>query len=95
MPCQSHPPWLDHSNCTWRSVQVMNLRGQPEFNVGETEVCFWKFPINFKELIENWRNLPPQNTLGIFVNVWKYYYYVYKNRPCKLLGPNIFSDFCP
>jgi hypothetical protein len=25
MPCLSHPPWLDHSNYTWRSVQVMKL----------------------------------------------------------------------
>jgi hypothetical protein len=23
MPCPSHPPWLDHSNYTWRRVQVM------------------------------------------------------------------------
>jgi hypothetical protein len=20
MPCPSHPPWLDHSNYTWRSI---------------------------------------------------------------------------
>jgi hypothetical protein len=25
MPCQSHPPWLGHSNYTWRTVQVMTL----------------------------------------------------------------------
>jgi hypothetical protein len=26
MPCPSHPPWLDHSNCVWRGVQsVRNL----------------------------------------------------------------------
>jgi hypothetical protein len=25
MPCPSHPPWLDHSNRTWRRVQVMKL----------------------------------------------------------------------
>jgi hypothetical protein len=25
MPSPSHPPWLDHSNCTWRRVQVMKL----------------------------------------------------------------------
>jgi hypothetical protein len=23
--CPSHPPWLDHSNYTWRRVQVMKL----------------------------------------------------------------------
>jgi hypothetical protein len=23
MPCPSHHPWLDHSNYTWRRVQVM------------------------------------------------------------------------
>jgi hypothetical protein len=23
MPCPSHPPWLDHSNYTWRRGQVM------------------------------------------------------------------------
>jgi hypothetical protein len=23
MPCPSHPPWLDHSNYTWRRVQVI------------------------------------------------------------------------
>jgi hypothetical protein len=23
IPCQSHPPWLDHSNYTWRRVQFM------------------------------------------------------------------------
>jgi hypothetical protein len=23
MPCSSHPPWFDHSNHTWRRVQVM------------------------------------------------------------------------
>jgi hypothetical protein len=22
MPCPSHPPWLDHSNYTWRRVHV-------------------------------------------------------------------------
>jgi hypothetical protein len=25
MPFPSHPPWLDHSNYTWRRVQPMNL----------------------------------------------------------------------
>jgi hypothetical protein len=25
MPRQSHPPWLDHSNYTWRRVQVMKI----------------------------------------------------------------------
>jgi hypothetical protein len=25
MPCPSHPPWFDHSNYTWRRVQVMKL----------------------------------------------------------------------
>jgi hypothetical protein len=25
MPCPSHPPWLHHSNYTWRRVQVMKL----------------------------------------------------------------------
>jgi hypothetical protein len=25
MPCPSHPPWLDNSNYTWRTVQVMKL----------------------------------------------------------------------
>jgi hypothetical protein len=25
MPCTSHPSWLDHSNYTWRRVQVMKL----------------------------------------------------------------------
>jgi hypothetical protein len=25
MSCLSHPPWLDHSNHTWRRVQVMKL----------------------------------------------------------------------
>jgi hypothetical protein len=25
MPCPSHPPWLDHSNYTWRRVQAMKL----------------------------------------------------------------------
>jgi hypothetical protein len=25
MTCQSHLPWLDHSNYTWRRVQVMKL----------------------------------------------------------------------
>jgi hypothetical protein len=25
MPCPSHSPWLDHSNFTWRRVQVMKL----------------------------------------------------------------------
>jgi hypothetical protein len=25
MPYPSHPPWLDHSNYTWRTVQVMKL----------------------------------------------------------------------
>jgi hypothetical protein len=25
MPCPSHPPSLDHSNYTWRRVQVMKL----------------------------------------------------------------------
>jgi hypothetical protein len=24
-PCPFHPPWLDHSNYTWRSVQAMKL----------------------------------------------------------------------
>jgi hypothetical protein len=25
IPCPSHPPWLDHSNYTWRRVKVMKL----------------------------------------------------------------------
>jgi hypothetical protein len=25
MPCPSHPPWLHHSNYTWRRVQLMKL----------------------------------------------------------------------
>jgi hypothetical protein len=25
LPCPSHPPWLDHSNYTWRRGQVMKL----------------------------------------------------------------------
>jgi hypothetical protein len=25
IPCSSHPPWLGHSNYTWRRVQVMKL----------------------------------------------------------------------
>jgi hypothetical protein len=25
MPCPSRPPWLDHSNYTWRRIQVMKL----------------------------------------------------------------------
>jgi hypothetical protein len=25
MPCPSHPPWLDHSNYTWRRVQITKL----------------------------------------------------------------------
>jgi hypothetical protein len=25
MSFPSHPPWFDHSNYTWRSVQVMKL----------------------------------------------------------------------
>jgi hypothetical protein len=25
MSCSSHAPWLDHSNYTWRRVQVMML----------------------------------------------------------------------
>jgi hypothetical protein len=25
MPCRSHPPWLDHSNYTWRRAQAMKL----------------------------------------------------------------------
>jgi hypothetical protein len=25
MPCPFHPPWLHHSNCTWRSVKLMKL----------------------------------------------------------------------
>jgi hypothetical protein len=25
MPCQSHPPCLDHSKCTWRGVQYMKF----------------------------------------------------------------------
>jgi hypothetical protein len=26
MPCQSHPPWLDHSNYTWRRVKYPLMR---------------------------------------------------------------------
>jgi hypothetical protein len=25
MPCPSHPPWIDHSNYTWRREQVKKL----------------------------------------------------------------------
>jgi hypothetical protein len=34
MPCPSHPPWLGHSNYTWRSVQVMKffiMQASPTF----------------------------------------------------------------
>jgi hypothetical protein len=29
MPRPSHPPWLDHSNYTWRRVQVTKLLIKP------------------------------------------------------------------
>jgi hypothetical protein len=25
IPCSSHPPWLDHSNYTWRRIHIMKL----------------------------------------------------------------------
>jgi hypothetical protein len=28
MPCPSHPPWLGHSNYTWRRVQVKQCATQ-------------------------------------------------------------------
>jgi predicted RNA-binding Zn-ribbon protein involved in translation (DUF1610 family) len=31
MSCPSHPPWLDHSNCTWRSLQVMTNNNYTQF----------------------------------------------------------------
>jgi hypothetical protein len=33
MPCPSHPPSLDHSNYTWRRVQVMNLWGTEDHKI--------------------------------------------------------------
>jgi hypothetical protein len=36
MLCPSHPPWLDHSNYTWRRVQVM------KFHIFSLLSLFWK-----------------------------------------------------
>jgi hypothetical protein len=28
MPCPFHPPWLDHSKCTWRTVHITQSSAQ-------------------------------------------------------------------
>jgi hypothetical protein len=31
MLCPSHPPWLDHSNYTWRRLEVMIVKTRTQF----------------------------------------------------------------
>jgi hypothetical protein len=43
MPCPSHPPWLDHSNYTWRRVHVLkfHINVTPKRRLNSTSLhCF-------------------------------------------------------
>jgi hypothetical protein len=48
MPCPSHPPWLDHSNYTWRRVKVMKL-------------LIMQFFLTFYHFISLWYKYSPQH----------------------------------
>jgi hypothetical protein len=46
MPCPSHPPWLDHSNYTWRRVQVNEAphhgMARPQVADGRDALQVWR-----------------------------------------------------
>jgi hypothetical protein len=60
MPCPPHRPWLDHSNYTWRRVQVMkllimqyllDLNGDKSVLLYRIPtVCFLPFAVHFTKL---------------------------------------------
>jgi hypothetical protein len=47
MPCPSHPPWLDHSNYIWRTIQVMKLLVMQFY-------YFWTHVQIKLNLLDNW-----------------------------------------
>jgi hypothetical protein len=50
MPCTFHPPWLDHSNNTWRKVQVMKLLIM-QFSPASPHFI----PLRFTTYLVNWK----------------------------------------
>jgi hypothetical protein len=50
MPYRSHPPWLDHSNYTWRRVQI-------------TKLLIMQFSPPFRQLIPSRCKYPAQRTV--------------------------------
>jgi hypothetical protein len=45
MACPSHPPWLDHSNYTWRREQVMKLSISGQYTIDNKywHIIIWCF----------------------------------------------------
>jgi hypothetical protein len=41
MPCSSHPPWLYHSDYTWRRVQVMKLLNMQFSSTSHHFISLW------------------------------------------------------
>jgi hypothetical protein len=46
MRCRSHPPWLDHSNYTWRSVQDTNGMARSQVADGGDALQIWRVAAN-------------------------------------------------
>jgi hypothetical protein len=42
MPRPSHPPWLDNSNYTWRTIQVMKLLGYLQLKLLPSYMVFFE-----------------------------------------------------
>jgi hypothetical protein len=64
MPCLSHPPWLDHSNYTWRRVKVMKLLIMQPYLTSYTSIF----------LLSKYSQHPvlkhPQSVCGFIIILW-------------------------
>jgi hypothetical protein len=74
MPCPFHPPWLDHSNYTWRRVQVMKLQPLhiPENNAflgtcRKSQVTHFSCAACFEPEIRTKHRVPASNFFQIIV----------------------------
>jgi hypothetical protein len=87
MPCPSHPRWFDHSNYTWRRVQVMKPffrnelifygkellapRSTPKLKYHPLS-AFGDFLFNiFSATLRTWRASPPAATWGRPMPWWQ------------------------
>jgi hypothetical protein len=66
MPFPSHPPWLDHSNYTWRRVQVLKLLYNKIFIYGLILQCRYGNPweVIIHLIRNNWKCVPNKKLMS-------------------------------